>query len=203
MTRDARQMPKQTLVVVQSTLSLTEIARALRIAETDAVEKFRDPRVVSWFAEIWGETLFGFRRHVSSNHAGSDAALALGAIGRFDISVRCFNKGAIKFQKSKFIGSGRKASLEDLTRSVEEVERIVLVDLREFPKLSFYPIDSKSILRLIRNGGLTAGGITPKRISVWVKQEFSLIYKVIELPIPEPAEPEAVSQFVLPDLVGD
>ena len=85
-------MAKQTLTVVQSTLSLEEVARALRISPVDAAEKFRDPRVTSWFAEIWGETLFGYKRHPSSNNPGSDAKLTLGPIGRFEISVRCFNK---------------------------------------------------------------------------------------------------------------
>src|SRR4051812_12871253 len=123
-------MAKQPLTVVRSRVSLDEIAKALRISSKDALEKFTDPRVVSWLAEIWGETLFGFRRHPSSNHPGSDASLILGAIGRFDVSVRCFNKGNVKFQKSKFIGSGRKGTANDLIESVEAVERIVIVDLR-------------------------------------------------------------------------
>jgi hypothetical protein len=177
---------KQQLVVVQASLSLAEIARSLRISESDAIEKFQDPRVTSWFAEIWGETLFGYRRHVSSNHPGSDAQLALGPIGRFDISVRCFNKGNIKFQKSKFIGFGRNASAEDLIASVEDVERMVVVDLRRFPLLSFYPIDSKSILRLIRLGELTKSGITPRRFDAWIARDFDVIRKTIDLPISEP-----------------
>src|ERR1700712_4493672 len=118
-------MAKGPLTVVRSTMSLDEIARALRVSAADALEKFKDPRVGSWFAEIWGETLFGFRRHSSSNYPGSDARLTLGAIGRFEISVRCFNRGSIKFQKSKFIGSGRSASPSDLIESVEAVARIV------------------------------------------------------------------------------
>ena len=175
---------KQELVVVQSILSLEEIANALRIAEADAIEKFQDPRVASWFAEIWGETLFGYRRHASSNHPGSDAALSLGPIGRFDISVRCFNKGNIKFQKSKFIGSGRRGNVDDLITSVEEVERMVVVDLRKFPCLTFYPLDSKSILRLIRTGRLTNTGLTPRRFDAWITEEYLLEFKTIELPIP-------------------
>lgn len=178
-------MAKQQLVVVKSTLELDLIARALRITERDAIEKFKDPRVASWFAEIWGETLFSYRRHASSNHPGSDAKLALGPIGRFDISVRCFNAGNVKFQKSKFIGSGRKSTPDDLINSVEEVERIVIVDLREFPLLSFYPIDSKSILKLIRAGRLTTVGLTPRRFDAWIVEEFSIQTAIIDLPIPE------------------
>ena len=148
----------------------------------------RDPRVVSWFAEIWGETLFGFRRHPSSNHPGSDASLVLGAIGRFDISVRCFNKGNVKFQKSKFIGSGRKGTMDDLIDSVETVERIVIVDLRGFPQLDFYPIDSKVVLKRIREGQLTLTGLTPKRFGTWIDDVFDI--NVVDIAIPIPAPPQ-------------
>jgi hypothetical protein len=87
--------PKDRLTVVEATLSLDDIAEALRISPADVVAKFQDPRVTSWFAEIWGERLFGYQKHLSSNHPGSDARIDLGAIGRFDISVRCFNKNTI------------------------------------------------------------------------------------------------------------
>lgn len=179
-------MAKRHLEVVRSKMPLGEIARALRISTEDAIEKFKDPRVASWFAEIWGETLFGFRRHPSSNNPGSDAKLVLGAIGRFEISVRCFNKGNIKFQKSKFIGSGRSATPNDLLKSVEAVERIVLVDLRQFPILNFYPINSKDILRLIRKGELTNTGLTPRRFDAWLETDFDLRLTDIVIPIPAP-----------------
>ena len=174
---------KYSLTMVRASLSLAEIAHALRITESDAVEKFKDARVTSWFAEIWGETLFSYRRHSSSNHPGSDAAFALGPIGRFDISVRCFNKGRIKFQKSKFIGSGRQATSDDLIDSVEDVERMVIVDLREFPLLSFYPIDTKILLREIHADNLTATGMTPTKFDAWIKERFSVDIRVISLPV--------------------
>jgi hypothetical protein len=167
-------------------MSLDDIVRALRISEVDALEKFRDPRVTSWFAEIWGETLFGFKRHPSSNYPGSDAQIGLGHIGRFDISVRSFNKGNIKFQKSKFIGSGRKATASDLIDSVERVERIVIVYLRKFPVLDFYPIDSKDVLRQIRQGSLTNAGLTPRRFDAWLAADYELKVAEIEIPIPTP-----------------
>lgn len=178
---------KRPLTVVRSVVSLEDIANALRISSTDALEKFQDPRVASWFAEIWGETLFGFLRYPSSNNPGSDGKITLGPIGRFEISVRCFNRGNIKFQKSKFIGSGRTATPNDLIESVEAVERVVIVDLREFPILYFYPIDSKDILREIRQNRLTATGLTPKRFDALVSANYDVTSVEIEIPIPEPA----------------
>ncbi|HTW25753.1 MAG TPA: hypothetical protein VME92_01395 [Acetobacteraceae bacterium] len=167
-------MTRDRITVVEAELSIVELARALRIAPGDAIEKFRDPRVVSWFAEIWGERLFGYKKHLSSNHPGSDAAIDLGSLGRFDISVRCFCRNTIKFQKSKFIGSGRSATGEDLIASLEAVERFVIVDLRRFPRLRFVPLDSKALLRLIRQGKLTVSGISPRRFDTWLNAMFEV-----------------------------
>jgi hypothetical protein len=116
-------MAKDPLTILEAALSADEIGTALRLSPEDVVAKFQDPRVTSWFAEIWGERLFGYKKHFSSNHPGSDARIELGDMGRFDISVRCFMRNTIKFQKSKFIGSGRKATAEDLLESIESVER--------------------------------------------------------------------------------
>lgn len=125
-------MPKDKLTVVAAEFSLEDIAAALKLTPNDVLGKFRDPRITSWFAEIWGERLFGYKKHLNSNHPGSDGAISLGDMGRFDISVRCFNTNGIKFQKSKFIGSGRNTTPDDLIDSIESVERYVLVDLRQF-----------------------------------------------------------------------
>jgi hypothetical protein len=133
---------KERLTVVRSRLSLDEIAHALRILQPDAMEKFRDARVTNWFAEIWGETLFGFRRHPSSNYPGSDARLALGPIGRFDISVRCFNRGYLKFQDSKYIGMGRKATLDD-SRSF-----CVPAQSAQMPRSASTPVPARSAPRI-------------------------------------------------------
>ncbi len=174
-------MPKDKITVVEAEFSLEEIASALKLTPNDVVEKFRDPRVTSWFAEIWGERLFAYKKHASSNHPGSDGAIAMGDIGRFDISVRCFNTNGVKFQKSKYIGSGRSAILDELIESIESVERYVLVDLRRFPVLRFYPIDSKALLRLIRQGKLTTSGIGSRRFDAWISEVFDVTVNSIAL----------------------
>jgi hypothetical protein len=174
-------MTGSNLTVARAVLSVRAISDALRISEDDVVAKFQDARVTSWFAEIWGERLFNYTKHQSANHAGSDAAIALGDIGRFDIAVRCFFRSTLKFQKSKFIGSGRSATMADLIASVEDVERYVIVDLRSFPTLDFYPIDTKALLRLIREGKLTTNGISPTRFDAWIAESFSVSVKEFEL----------------------
>ena len=174
-------MAKAPLMVLRTSLSLEAISDALRISPDDAVAKFQDARVTSWFAEIWGERLFNYTKHASANQAGSDAAIALGDIGRFDIGVRCFFRNTIKFQKSKFIGSGRSATTDDLIASLEDVERYVIVDLREFPTLNFYPLDTKALLRLVRDGKLSVNGISPTRFDAWIAETFQVTVKEFDL----------------------
>jgi hypothetical protein len=174
-------MAKDRLTILEAALSADEIGTALRLSPVDVVAKFQDPRVTSWFAEIWGERLFGYKKHFSSNHPGSDARIELGDMGRFDISVRCFMRNTIKFQKSKFIGSGRKATAEDLLESIESVERVVVTDLRAFPLLRFIPLDSKVLLKLVRLGKLTQSGISPTRFDAWLADSFEITIKQVEL----------------------
>jgi hypothetical protein len=174
-------MTKAPIIIVEAEFRLDEIGAALKLRPEDVLSKFKDPRITSWFAEIWGERLFGYRKHTSSNHPGSDGAMSLGDIGRFDISVRCFNTNGIKFQKSKFIGSGRHTTPDDLLESLESVERYVVVDLRQFPLLRFYPIDSKLLLRLVRQGKLNGSGITSKRFDAWIEESFSTTTRRISL----------------------
>jgi hypothetical protein len=168
---------KPPLTVLRTVLSVDDISKALRITPEDAIAKFQDARVTSWFAEIWGERLFNYTKHASANQPGSDAAIALGDIGRFDIGVRCFFRGKIKFQKSKHIGSGRTATKADLVLSLETLERYVVVDLRGFPMLNFYPLDTKALLRLVYEGTLTTGGMSPARFDRWIADTFEVTLK--------------------------
>ncbi len=192
-------MARDRITVLLASLPLEALSRALKITPEDALAKFRDPRVTSWFAEIWGERLFGYQKHISSNHPGSDAAIDLGAMGRFDISVRCFCRNTIKFQKSKYIGSGRRASDADLIDSIDSVERYVLVDLRRFPRMRFVPLDSKALLRLIRQGRLTTSGISPRRFDEWLEAAFEVSTVEIELgAVTRRAKPEARPSSALP-----
>lgn len=169
------------LTILEVTLDDAKLADALFLTPAQVKSKFQDPRVTSWFAEIWGEKLFAYTAHASANHAGSDASVAMGDLGKFDVGVRCFMKSTLKFQKSVFIGKGRKCTPADLIASVEGIDRYVIVDLRSFPKLSFYPLDTKALLKLIREGRLTPAGISPKRFDAWIAESFNAIRKPIQM----------------------
>jgi hypothetical protein len=164
---------KPPLHVLVKAFSVDDLARSLAITPTETVELFRSPRFAGHLAERWGTYLFGYERHRNSNFAGSDGKIALGPIGRFNISVRSFSR-SLKFQQSKFMGSGRDCSPDDLIQSLELVERVIAVDPRGFPEVAFYPIDSKLLLGLVRDGFLTRTGMTARRFDEWVAATFDV-----------------------------
>jgi hypothetical protein len=188
---------KPLLTYWKAELSVDEISRALKITPSDVVAKFRDGRVTSWFAEIWGERLFRYTKHPNSNYPGSDASIDLGAMGPFEISVRSLTNAGIRFQKSANIGSGRSASQSDVDDAIAGVDRVVVVDIRDFPKLTFIPIDTRWLLRQAHKGVLTSRGLVPSKLYDLLATEFSVEEKSFDLTVAlspsPPITPEAVT----------
>jgi len=165
---------KRLLTCWKAVLSVDDLSNALKITPEEVVAKFRDGRITSWFAEIWGAKLFGYQKHLSSNHPGSDASIDIGLIGPYEISVRTVTNSGIKFQKSKDIGSSRGATQTDVYNAISDVERVVVVDIRKFPEVTFIPLDSKWLLRHAHNGTLTANGLSAARLYGLLGSEFDL-----------------------------
>jgi hypothetical protein len=184
---------KRHLTCWKTALSVDQISQALKITPADVISKFQDGRVTSWFAEIWGERLFKYTKHPNTNYPGSDASIDLGAMGPFEISVRSLTGAGIRFQKSANIGSGRRATQDDVDNAVASVERVVVVDIRDFPKLTFIPLDSKWLMRQAHKGVLTARGLRPGQFYDLLKSEFAIEEKPFDLsvalvpPAPAPA----------------
>ncbi len=189
---------KRRLTCLKTALSVEEISQALKITPPDVVSKFRDARITSWFAEIWGQRLFRYTKHPNTNYPGSDASIDLGAIGPFEISVRCLTKAGIKFQKSSNIGSGRSATQNDVYDAVASVERIVVVDIMDFPSPTFIPLDSKWLLRQADAGSLTANGLSAAKFYSLLAEEFYLEEKPFDLSLalsPSPSPPLSLEQI--------
>ena len=64
----------------------------------------------------------------------------------------------IRFQQSKYIGSGRTCNKELLLKSLDDVDFIIIVDIINFPQIKFIPVPSSTIIGLINNDSLTHNG---------------------------------------------
>jgi hypothetical protein len=104
-------------------------------------------------------------------------------MGPFEISVRSLTRRGIKFQKSANIGSGRKATQDDVDDAVASVERVVVVDIRDFPNLTFIPLDSKWLMRQAHKGVLTVRGLRPAQFYDLLKSEFAIEEKSFDLSV--------------------
>lgn len=135
------------------------IADALWIRRSQAEKEFKDGRVVSRFSEYWTEKLYGFKKSDNSNTAMYDGYILNPLLGKIYVSVRSLTKAGIKFQQSKFIGSGRKCSKQDLLESMSGIDFEIVVDITDFPCVMISVVAAEKLTNMIRNGGLTPSGL--------------------------------------------
>lgn len=137
---------------------INKIAEALCITPDQAIKEFRDGRVISRFSEYWAGQIYDFKKMDNTNNEGYDGIIEIPLLGKFYVGVRSLTKSGIRFQKSKFIGSGRHCTINNLTESIEDIDFEIVVDILDFPCIIMSPVDKNKLLDLINTGELTTGG---------------------------------------------
>jgi len=139
-----------------------KIADALWIAPEDVITYLTDGRVAAKFAEIWVSNLYGLNLATNSNEKGSDAFLPTDVpmLGNdtLSASVKTLTKSGIKFQMSKFVGSGRTCTKDDLLNSILEAYLMAVVDIIDFPNVLVTVVKQKTLVKAVINGNLTLTG---------------------------------------------
>jgi hypothetical protein len=167
-------MPKPQLVVSVVEFDAAAIAAALKLDEHQVVAALRDGRGAWPFSELWGERLFEFVKHSNTNQPSSDGAVALEQLRNVNVSVKALTKAGIKFQQSKYVGYGRKTTTDDLIASVEACDRVIVVDIAEFPKVRFIPIDGTRLVSAAHKGKLTANGWSKAQLTNWLDSTYEV-----------------------------
>lgn len=167
-------MPKPSLIISRIEFDVTAIASALKISEDQAISALRDGRGAWPFSEIWGEKLYEFIKHSNSNMPFSDGAVALGQLRDANISVKALTRGGVKFQQSKYVGYGRGTDKSGLVASIEASDRVVLVDITDFPVVRFIPIDSTRLVSAAHTERLTVSGWSKAKLYEWLEEVYDL-----------------------------
>ncbi len=143
-----------------------KIAEPLWLTGEQVLEGFSDARVVSRFSEYWAAKVYGFVKCKNTNEAGYDGYIDSENTlqGVIAVAIRSIGKSGIKFQQSKFIGSGRKCTVEDLVDSLKHVDYEIVIDITSFPDVLMLPIKSDILLNFVRDGLLKPSG--------WSKNKF-------------------------------
>ena len=137
-----------------------KIADALWISYDQAEKEFKDGRVVSRFSEYWTSKLYGFEKSDCSNTAGFDGTINNPLIGLIHIGVRSLTKAGIKFQQSRFVGSGRSCTHQDLVDSVRYMDFEIVVDIVDFPCVLLSAVSADKLLSMIEHRELTTTGFS-------------------------------------------
>jgi hypothetical protein len=130
--------------------NITEIARALKITESDVKNYFTDGRRVSFILErrLAYEVLKG--RLAPSEGAGYDLIDSNG--GKWE--VRSITRGGIYFSPSYMIGSGRSFEEKGFLAKLKEVKGFILSDVESFPDVPFWIICSDQVRKWWETGQL-------------------------------------------------
>lgn len=139
------------------------LAKALQMPEAQVIECFRDGRVSASFAECWVEKVFRLLLHPNKNHKSSDGFLRLPDWSRIEVSIRTLTKGGIKFQRSKFMGCGRGCTMQDLKDSIRSTDLWIVVNVKTFPRVWFYPLKCAVLERWMDDGVLKVSGLSYDR----------------------------------------
>jgi hypothetical protein len=130
--------------------NITEIARALKITESDVKNYFTDGRRVSFILErrLAYEVLKG--RLAPSEGAGYDLIDSNG--GKWE--VRSITRGGIYFSPSYMVGSGRSFEEKGFLAKLKEVKGFILSDVESFPDVPFWIICSDQVRKWWETGQL-------------------------------------------------
>ena len=137
-----------------------QISNALWIDEWQVLKEFKDGRVVSRFSEYWTEKLYGFKKSNNSNTSGHDGTIENPLFGTLYVCVRSLTKTGIKFQQSKFIGSGRNCTSDNLIESIKGIDFEIVVDIVDFPCILLSAVSADNLLKMIEDGKITPGGLS-------------------------------------------
>jgi hypothetical protein len=143
------------------------------------IEGFRDGRGAWPFSEMWAARLFDFIKHSNSNNPVSDGAVALDALRDVRISVKALTRGGVKFQQSRDVGIGRTSTRDRLIAAIEACDRVLVVDVVEFPVVGFVPVDATRLVGAVHRGDLTTGGWSRPRLHGWL----GATYRISRLPL--------------------
>lgn len=167
-------MPKPKLVISSIVFDVDAIAAGLKLVPDQVVTALRDGRGAWPFSEFWGERLYEFVKHSNTNEPSSDGAVALDQLRNVNVSVKALSKAGVKFQQSKFVGSGRRTTKADLIASVESCDRVVVVDITEFPVVRFIPIDGTRLVSAVHTDELGIAGWKRSKLSKWLDATYDV-----------------------------
>ncbi len=176
---------KPHIVIFEFELDIKKVADALFVPESLALESLGDGRVTSRWGEHWGAELGRLDKAQNTNQEGFDLSTQVSS-AQIAVSSKCLSKSRVKFQESKFQGTGRKGSVASLLVSLDKVELFHVIDISQMPRVRIVTVHSRYLRAEVNAGRLKPYGWSPKRFYAFVDSTYDTEIKQVRLDLPRP-----------------
>ncbi|HZO97033.1 MAG TPA: hypothetical protein VFB42_06640 [Gaiellaceae bacterium] len=170
---------------------MAEVAHALWVDEDAALKELADGRVSSRWAEHWGARVGNILKSTNSNEPGYDLSAVVSDMP-IRVSNKCLTKSGVKFQDSRFVGSGRNCTLDDLKQSLDDNDLVQVVDITEVPKIRLVTVRARDLREEADSGNLTPSGWKREKFYEFLEHVYDV--KVVAVVREEGTEPLVASQ---------
>jgi len=187
---------KPHITIFEFELSVEKIAAALFVPESLVLTALGDGRVASRWSEYWGAQVGNLDKAQNTNQEGFDLSTEVSS-AQIDVSSKCLSKSGVRFQESKFQGSGRKCSTETLLFSLEKVDLFHIIDISEMPVVRIVTVHSRYLRAEVNAGRLKYTGWKAKGFYEFVDRTYDWEIKRVRLDLPTPVV------IVAPELMAD
>jgi hypothetical protein len=147
-------------------INTEELSKILLISQDNIINIFKDGRNFSKFSEHWCSELYKIQLSKNNNQEGFDGVLEN---SNKKVSIKTLSKNGIKFQKSKYIGSGRFCEIKDLIESIKCVDLYIICDNTNFPIINFISLSSDYLINCVKNNILNQNGWNLKQFYTNIK----------------------------------
>jgi hypothetical protein len=164
-------------------MNVNNIAQSLGLTDEQVMKEFKDARVISRFSEYWAGRMYDYIKVDNTNNASYDGIIQNKLLGDIKVSIKSLTKSGVHFQQSKFIGSGRICTNENLLQSLRDINFVIVVDIINFPSIKFIPISSEILINLVNQKLLSCNGYNENKFYKTIFNTNSEDIKFIEFNI--------------------
>jgi hypothetical protein len=159
------------ITIFEIDLNPAQLAEALWVDADDAVRGMSDGRVAARWAEHWGARVGDLVTSTNSNERWHDASTTVSSADVI-VSNKCLTSAGVKFQASKYTGSGRTCTQENLLESLDATELVQVVDVTDMPKVRIITLHTRLLRAEVRAGRLTPSGWSKTRLEEFLSQHY-------------------------------
>lgn len=166
------------ITIYRIILDMPAVADAMWVDEEVADRVMRDGRVASRWGEHWGARVGGLTQTTNTNEPWRDG---IAVVSSADISVsnKTLTTAGVKFQASRFTGSGRNCTVDDLLESLDGTELVHVVDITDVPIVDILTVHTRNLRKEVAAGRLGVNGWKKEKFYDFIQRYYTTEIRVV------------------------